>query len=138
MFPELLTLHPPTVPRVLICALESESEDSVERVSARLQSADLAGLGGTSVVWVPHLQPTTRSQYNKLSLIWPTHFHEDKMYVKWHVLYHKSSVYRLEKSLRGEMFLPKELSDIKKFMEFALTHNNSSANVCSVCVCVCI
>ena len=35
------------------------------------------------------------------------------------------SVNRLEKTIRGEMFSPKELSDIKRFMQIALEQAKS-------------
>ena len=70
-----------TVPRVLVCRLESQNEDEQKRSTAQLESLRLRGLGVTSVVWVPRLQPITRTQYNRASGAWPTHFHEDKVYV---------------------------------------------------------
>ena len=70
-----------TVPRVLVCRLESQNEDEQKRSTAQLESLHLRGLGVTSVVWVPRLQPITRTQYNRASGAWPTHFHEDKVYV---------------------------------------------------------
>ena len=69
------------VPRVLLCRLDSEREDDVDRSTVQLHSLGLGGLGVTSVVWVPRLQPITRTQYNRVSQAWPTHFHEDKEYV---------------------------------------------------------
>ena len=77
---------PCTVPRVLVCRLESQSQDEVKRYTAQLASLGLEGLGVTSGVWVPRLQPITRSQYNRVSQVWPTHFHEDKVYVNIIVL----------------------------------------------------
>ena len=66
--------------RVLVCTLESENTDLVKVSNDQLQKLDLSGLGGTSEVHVPQYKPLTRSQYDHVSQLWPTHFHEDKKY----------------------------------------------------------
>lgn len=121
--------------KVLVCALESESKDIIEKFSTQLKNLDLEGVGSTSVVQVPRYQPITRTQYNRVSQLWPTHFHEDKMYEK-NTIYtllvvSYSNNHRLEKVLRGENFSQDELADIRKFMETVLSHDsNSATNVC--------
>ena len=67
--------------RVLVCELESESREHVELSSSRVRELGVAGLGQTSVVLVPKWKPLTRKQYDTVSTLWPTHFHEDKVYV---------------------------------------------------------
>ena len=111
-----------TEPKVLVCALESDSEWCVEEASGRVQRLGLLGLGTTSVVSVPRSKPLTRNQYDTVAALWPTHFHEDKMYEYLHVytLMHVSLPYRLEETLRQEMFSPEELSKIRRFMQLTL------------------
>lgn len=66
--------------RVLVCELESESREHIEASSAKIRDLELVGLGQTSVALVPKWKPLTRMQYDTVSTLWPTHFHEDKMY----------------------------------------------------------
>ena len=118
-----------------MCALESEDEQLMEGPRAQLERLGLLGLGAVSTVLVPQWKPFTRAQYNTVSRLWPTHFHEDKMYeIKMFnlVLYRRViCVHRLEKTLRHEMFPAEELLQITKFMLCALNgKKNSEDNVC--------
>lgn len=64
---------------VLVCELESESQQHVKLSSAQVQGLGILGLGGMSVAMVPKWKPLTRRQYDTVSVLWPTHFHEDKV-----------------------------------------------------------
>jgi tRNA-specific adenosine deaminase 3 len=99
--------------RVLVCELESESREHVELSSTRVRELGVAGLGQTSVVLVPKWKPLTRKQYDTVSTLWPTHFHEDKV---------------LEKNLQGDIFSSLELLQIRKFMQIAFDENSNSEN----------
>ena len=45
---------------------------------------------------------------------------------------------RLEKTLKGDMFSPEELSDIAKFMKIVLPHENPANDVCHSMCCLCL
>ena len=67
--------------RVIVCELESDSREHIEMSSAKVRELGLVGLGQTSVALVPKWKPLTRKQFDTVSTLWPTHFHEDKVYV---------------------------------------------------------
>ena len=66
---------------MLVCELESESKENFEESSMLVRGLDILGLGELSVAMVPRRKPLTRKQYNAVSMLWPTHFHEDKLWV---------------------------------------------------------
>ena len=89
-----------------------------------------------SVVKVPSSKPLTRSQYKQAMEHWPVTFHEDKRYTficQSRVNTASCSTCRLEKIIRCELFTPKDLELMGKYMGSAISVSSPQALYYPVC-----
>lgn len=99
-------------------------ESFIEELQLRI---DFTGLGPLSIKQVCRNKPITRAQFESATKYWPTNFHENKRFFLLLNVFVVIFFFRLEKSLRGELFSEDELLQIRTFVDAA-----GSNAVCSL------